>query len=275
MPCGAKRWRHWQGVRPTCRRAGRGGATSPAALPLSVAPHRPHVPDAYRPPSSFSLFPPVVKNLLIINALVFLAQQIPSIAGYLDVYGMLWPAGSPRVFPTADGLAAVPRFYPWQLVTSAFMHGSLGHIFFNMFGLWMFGGTVERELGTKRFLIFYGVCVLGASLLQLGVASAPYVLGELGARPIPTLGASGGVLGVLAAFGVLHPDSPIYLFLIPVPIPAKWFVLGYAAFSVFAGFSGVQAGVAHFAHLGGMVAGAILIWYWRGRLPLRPRTRLA
>ena len=230
--------------------------------------------NAYRPPSSLSLFPPVVKNLLIINGLVFLAQQIPSIAGTLDVYGMLWPVGTPEVIPTAQGGALVPRFYPWQLVTSAFMHGSIGHIFFNLFGLWMFGGTVERELGSRRFLIFYAVCVLGASLLQLAVTSYPFLTGA-GGYPYPTLGASGGVLGVLAAFGVLHPDSPIYLLFIPVPIPAKWFVLGYAAFSVFAGFSGLQAGVAHFAHLGGMIAGAVLILYWRGRLPLRPRARLA
>ena len=230
--------------------------------------------NAYQPPSSFSLFPPVVKNLLIINGLVFLAQQIPPLAGALGAYGMLWPVGTPEVVATPGGPALVPQFYPWQLVTSAFMHGGLGHIFFNLFGLWMFGGTVERELGSKRFLIFYAVCVLGASLLQLAVTSYPFLMGA-GGIPAPTLGASGGVLGVLAAFGVLHPDSPIYLLFIPVPIPAKWFVLGYAAFSVFAGFSGVQAGVAHFAHLGGMIAGALLILYWRGRLPVRPRTRLA
>ena len=214
--------------------------------------------NAYQPPSGFSAFPPVVKNLLIINGLVFLAQQIPSIAYYLDVYGMLWPAGTPEVL----GGSRIPQFYPWQLITSGFMHGGFGHIFFNLFGLWMFGAVVERTLGSKRFLTFYLVCVLGASLLQLVVTSYPFWMGEI-VRPVPTLGASGGVLGVMAAFGMLYPEQKIFLLFFPVPIPARWFVLGYAAFSLFAGFQGVQAGVAHFAHLGGMVTGALLILYWR------------
>lgn len=225
--------------------------------------------NAYRPPSSFGLFPPVVKNLLIINGLVFLAQMIPPLDYYLQVYGALWPAGTPEVL----GGGLVPQFYPWQLVTSAFMHGGFGHILFNMFGLWMFGGAIERAMGSKRFLWFYLACVLGASLLQLTVTSWPFWTGDI-VRPVPTVGASGGVLGVLAAFGLMYPDSPIYLLFFPVPIPAKWFVLGYAAFSLFAGVTSVQAGVAHFAHLGGMVTGAVLVLYWMGRLPVRPRTRL-
>ena len=235
--------------------------------------------NAYRPPSSFSLFPPVVKNLLIVNGLVFLAQMIFQARGEgvfdaMTYWLALWPVGGPEAIQFSDGVVGFGTFQVWQPITSAFLHGGFGHLFFNMFGLWMFGGVVERELGSKRFLIFYAVCVLGASLLQLSVTSYPFLAGD-GGIPVPTLGASGGVLGVLAAFGILHPDSPIFLLFIPVPIPAKWFVLGYAAFSVFAGFSGVQAGVAHFAHLGGMVVGAVLILYWRGRLPVRPRTRLA
>ncbi|MGB3543441.1 rhomboid family intramembrane serine protease [Rubrivirga sp.] len=235
--------------------------------------------NAYRPPSSFGLFPPVVKNLLIINGLVFLAQMIleaRSAVPYdaLERLFMLWPIGGPEAIRFADGTVEFGTFYPWQIVTSAFMHGGIGHIFFNLFGLWMFGGTVERELGSKRFLIFYFACVLGASALQLGVQSWPFLMGADGI-PVPTLGASGGVLGVLAAFGLLHPNSPIFLLFLPVPIPAKYFVLGYAAFSLFAGFSGVQAGVAHFAHLGGMVMGAVMILYWLGRLPIQPRTRIA
>lgn len=228
--------------------------------------------NAYSPPSSFGLFPPVVKNLLIINGLVFLAQSIPVLAEPLAIYGALWPVGSPDVYPTSQGPALVPKFYPWQLVTSAFMHGGFGHILFNLFGLWMFGGTVERTLGSKRFLAFYLVCVLGASLLQLTVTSWPYLTGDTMAFPISTIGASGGVLGVLAAFGVLYPNQEIFLLFLPVPIPAKWFVLGYAAFSLYAGYADVQAGVAHFAHLGGMITGALLILYWRGRLPLKPRS---
>ena len=240
--------------------------------------------NAYRPPSSFGLFPPVVKNLLILNGLAFLAQMIfqarapGDLVGPLERLFALWPIGGPEAIQFSDGLVQFGTFAPWQLVTMAFLHGGFGHILFNLFGLWMFGGVVERALGSKRFLAFYAVCVLGASLLQLGVMSWPFLAGApvgVEAIPYPTLGASGGVLGVLAAFGVLYPDSPIYLFFVPVPIPAKWFVLGYAAFSLFAGFSGVQAGVAHFAHLGGMIAGALLIQFWRGRLPLRPRARLS
>ncbi len=236
--------------------------------------------NAYRPPSSLGLFPPVVKNLLIINVLVFIAQFIfaarstEPIGAFQRLFA-LWPIGGPEAIRFSDGVVAFGTFGPWQLVTSAFMHGGFGHILFNMFGLWMFGGTVERSLGSKRFLGFYLACVLGAGLLQVGVSSWPFLMGD-GGIPGAVVGASGGVLGVLAAFGVLYPDQPIFLLFFPVPIPAKWFVLGYAAFSLYAGYSGaVQANVAHFAHLGGMITGALLILYWRGRLPIRPRTRLA
>lgn len=237
--------------------------------------------NAYRPPSSFGLFPPVVKNLLIINGLVFLAQMLfearstQFISEFQQLFA-LWPIGGPEVVQFSDATVTFGTFYPWQVVTSAFMHSTSGfmHILFNMFGLWMFGGAVERELGSKRFLLFYGVCVLGASLLQLVVMSWPFLAGS-GGIPYATVGASGGVLGVLAAFGVLHPNSPIYLMFIPVPIPAKWFVLGYAAIDLFSGLSGANTGVAHFAHIGGMVAGAVMILYWLGRLPIQPRTRIA
>ena len=236
--------------------------------------------NAYRPPSSFGLFPPVVKNLLILNGLAFLAQFIFDARstepfGILERLFALWPIGGPQTIQFADGLVAFGTFQPWQLVTSAFLHGGFGHILFNMFGLWMFGGAVERELGSRRFLGFYVACVLGASLLQLAVISWPFLTSDVAGIPVPTLGASGGVLGVLAAFGLLYPEAPIFLLFFPVPIPAKWFVLGYAAFSLFAGVTAVQAGVAHFAHLGGMLTGAVLILYWLGRLPLRPRTPLA
>ena len=254
--------------------------------PAPVRGPRPGVPlhsvqNAYRPPTSLGLFPPVVKNLLILNGLAFLAQMIfqarsPEPFDLIERLFALWPIGGPEAIQFSDGVVAFGRFQPWQVLTSAFLHGSFSHILFNMFGLWMFGGAIERELGSRRFLGFYVVCVLGASLLQLGVTSWPFLMGDpSGVIPVPTLGASGGVLGVLAAFGLLYPNSPIYLLFLPVPIPAKWFVLGYAAFSLFAGFTGTQAGVAHFAHLGGMVTGAVLILYWLGRLPVRPRTLLS
>lgn len=234
--------------------------------------------NAYRPPSSFGLFPPVVKNLLILNGLAFLAQIIFE-ARTTEPFDTitrlfaLWPIGGPEAIQFRDGLVQFGTFGPWQLVTSAFLHGGFGHILFNMFGLWMFGGAIERAMGARRFLGFYLACVLGASLLQVAVTSWPFLMGDGTGIPIPTLGASGGVLGVMAAFGLLYPESPIYLLFFPFPIPAKWFVLGYAAFSLFAGVTDVQAGVAHFAHLGGMLTGAVVVLYWLGRLPVRPRTR--
>ena len=223
---------------------------------------------AYRPPSTISLIPPVIKNLLIINALVFVGQF--SLGELLLQWFALWPVGTPDAIPQAGEMAAVPQFYPWQLVTSAFMHGGVGHLLFNMFALWMFGMRIEHALGARRFLFFYLACVLGASLLQLLVTSAPFLFGIGEMAIVPTLGASGGVLGVLAAFGLLYPDEPIYLYFF-VPIPAKWLVLGMAAFDLYAGVSGTQAGVANFAHIGGMLVGAMLIQYWRGRLPFKPR----
>ena len=249
----------------------------PFAAPTRRPPTAP-VQNAYRPPSSFGLFPPVVKNLLILNGLAFLAQLIfearsPEPFDVIERLFALWPIGGPEAIQFRDGIVEFGTFGPWQLLTSAFLHGGFGHILFNMFGLWMFGGAIERAMGSKRFLGFYLACVLGASLLQLGVTSWPFLTGGEVGIPVPTLGASGGVLGVLAAFGLLYPESPIYLLFFPVPIPAKWFVLGYAAFSLFAGVADVQAGVAHFAHLGGMLTGAVLVLYWLGRLPVRPRTR--
>ncbi|MEM1055788.1 MAG: rhomboid family intramembrane serine protease [Bacteroidota bacterium] len=231
-------------------------------------------PNQYQAPSGFAAIPPIVKNLLIINGLVFLAQQIPVLAEPLAVWGMLWPAGTPELVPQNGELLRVPDFWPWQPITSAFMHGGLGHIFFNMFGLWMFGGVVEQTLGSKRFLGFYAACVIGAGLLQLVVTSSPFWLGASPLpMPVPTLGASGGVLGVLAAFATLYPDQKIFLLFLPVPIPAKWFVLGYAAIDLFSGVTSTGSGIAHFAHLGGMLAGFLMIQYWRGRLPIRPSAR--
>mgnify|MGYP002849766615 CR=1 FL=1 len=233
-------------------------------------------PNSYQAPSGFSLIPPVVKNLLIINGLVFLAQlvfrmQTSGQLGLVEEWFALWPAGVPRDVPRPEHFGS---FWPWQLVTTAFLHGDFFHLLFNMFGLWMFGGVVEQTLGSKRFAILYAVCVLGASLLQLAVVSYPFLGDALPANAFfPTVGASGGVLGVLAAFAVLYPNQPIYLLFLPVPIPAKWFVLGYAAIDLFGGFGFTNSNIAHFAHLGGMLAGFLLLQYWRGRLPVTPSAR--
>jgi len=227
------------------------------------------VPSDYRPPSAFSSIPPVVKNLLILNGLAFLAQAvfdwIPAgqigALGPVMWWGALWPAGTSALAATAG--EAVPAFWPWQLVTTAFLHGGIAHIAFNLFGLFMFGGVVERALGSRRFAVFYLVCVLGASLLQLAIVSAPFWGGPGTAAIYPTVGASGGVLGVVTAFGMLFPRERIFIFPLPVPIEARWLVPGFAALSLYMGVSGTGGNVAHFAHLGGMVAGAVLVLLWR------------
>ncbi|HYE96757.1 MAG TPA: rhomboid family intramembrane serine protease, partial [Rubricoccaceae bacterium] len=132
--------------------------------------------NAYRPPGAFALIPPVVKNLLIINGLVFLAQQGP-LRELLVGWFALWPLGTPSVAPdpSLGAVVQVPKFYPWQLVTCAFLHGGFGHLFFNMLGLWMFGMRIEHVLGSRRFAFYYFACVVGASLLQLLVVSAPFL----------------------------------------------------------------------------------------------------
>jgi len=231
--------------------------------------------------SSSSSFPEGIKNLLILNGLAFLAQVVidglPDLQGPLLQWFALWPAGTPDVVSTGQGMVAIPQFYPWQLVTMAFLHGGFSHILFNLYALFIFGVVVEQTLGTRRFLILYGVSVLGASLLQLATISAPYFTasGSVIPPPFPTLGASGGVMGVLAACALLFPRSEIYIIPFPVPIQMRWLALGYVALDVLGGFGATSDGVAHFAHLGGFAAGALLLQYWRGRLPIRPRARLS
>ena len=157
----------------------------------------------------------------------------------------LWPLGS-------------GFFGPWQTVTYAFLHGNFNHLFFNMFALWMFGLPIERAWGTQRFLLFYLVCVLGAAATQLIVQQATGAM-------YPTIGASGAVFGLLLAYGVTWPDNRVLLIFFPVPIKAKWFVLIYGAIELIFGVTGTMPGVAHFAHLGGLVGGALLLWRWGWR----------
>ncbi len=182
----------------------------------------------------------VVINLIIINCLGLMATTIfPTLQLYL---GLHTPFS--------------PMFKLYQVVTYMFLHGGLSHLFFNMFALWMFGRTLESVLGSKRFLIYYMACGVGAGLLQLGIGLvAPYYL---------TVGASGAVFGLLLAFGVLFPNATIMLLIPPIPIKAKWFVIIYGLLELFLGM-GRFAGdnVAHFAHLGGMVWGFILLQYWK------------
>ena len=188
--------------------------------------------------------PPVVKNLLIINALVFMATALLPIGGAIRMYGSLFWFQN-------------PLYHSYQFVTYLFLHANFEHLFFNMFALWMFGRVLEAELGSKRFLTYYFVCGIGAALIQLATV---WLTGEY---YVQLLGASGAVMGLLLAFGVLHPEERILLLIPPVPIKAKWFVIIYGVIELFLGWTGLGGNIAHFAHVGGMVWGLGLLWWWR------------
>jgi membrane associated rhomboid family serine protease len=202
--------------------------------------------------------PPVVKNLIIANCVALLATE-------------LLPFGDALIERFALFNAASPLFHSYQVFTYMFLHGGISHLFFNMFALWMFGRTLELELGSQRFFTYYMVCGIGAALIQLGVSYAEYahMLDAAGVYAasrllaIPTVGASGAVFGLLLAFGVLHPNNRIMLMFPPVVLKAKWFVLIYGLIELVFGMSGYQAGVAHFAHLGGMIWGFGLLYWWK------------
>ena len=190
--------------------------------------------------------PPVTRALILANVAIFLLQGL---APQIIVPFALWPLAT-------SSMAIGASFAPWQLVTYAFLHGSLLHLAFNMFALYMFGGAIERVFGTRRYLVFYFVSVLSAAITQLIVAmfaSAVY----------PTIGASGGVFGLLLAYAIYFPHNRVMLLFPPIPMPARVFVAVYALLELFLGVTGSQAGVAHFAHLGGMVGGYLLLRIWR------------
>ncbi len=197
--------------------------------------------------------PPVTKTLLITIAALFVLQQF---AGQmLLVWFALWPFGASS-YTGAGGQAG---FLPWQLVTYSFLHGSSMHLLFNMLGLYMFGSEIERVLGRNRYFTYYFVSVIAAGLTQLVTS----VLS--GGPPYPTIGASGGVFGLLLAYGIFFPRRIVMLIFPPIPMPARVFVFVYAAIELYLGVTGTQAGVAHFAHLGGMLGGWILLRRWRQR----------
>jgi membrane associated rhomboid family serine protease len=194
--------------------------------------------------------PPITRALLIANVVVYFIQAL---TGDLLVGTFaLWPTASAQ-YPGA------PSFEIWQLLTYGFLHGSLTHLMFNMLALYMFGGEVERLLGSSHYLQYYLVCVVGAAVAQL------VVMGNMNQPPMPTVGASGGVFGLLLAFGMAYPHRKIMLLFPPIPMPAWLFVTLYGALELYLGVTGSGAGVAHFAHLGGMAAGYALLVYWRGR----------
>lgn len=205
--------------------------------------------------------PPVVANLLIINILVYLAEILlpVNIRSAMLEFGALsfWKGG---------------HFYIWQPLTYMFLHANFTHILFNMFALWMFGRGLEYDMGSRRFLTYYIVCGVGAGLIQLGVNWIEYAMAAGNPMVSPTIlalyanastiGASGAVFGLLLAFGMLHPNNVIMLLFPPIALKAKWFVIIYGAIELVAGISG-GGGVAHFAHLGGMLFGWLLLIYWK------------
>ncbi|MEM7084176.1 MAG: rhomboid family intramembrane serine protease [Pseudomonadota bacterium] len=200
----------------------------------------------------FDLVSPAVFYLLIANFLAFMYRSAdPSIIWHLG----LWPLAE-------DG--GFSRFKYWQLLSHGFLHANSTHLMFNMFALWMFGTPLERLWGTRPFLHFYFVCLFGAALLQLYV----------GSPTAPTVGASGAVFGLLMGFGMMYPNQKIMLIFFPVPIAAKYFVVIYGALELTLGVTNTNSGIAHFAHLGGMLFGLLLIFYWRGWLPVKPSRQL-
>jgi len=185
----------------------------------------------------------VVKHLLIINVLVYFGATmvLPQIGIPTRMLYLFYPGTEP--------------FQPFQLITHMFMHGSTTHILFNMMSLFFLGPMVEQALGSKRFLTFYLLSGVGAMLLHLGID-------YFSVQHIPVVGASGAIMGVFVAFAVLFPDVKLMLLFPPIPIKAKYMMMALIAFDLFSGISGMSTGIAHFAHLGGVLAGFIMMYYW-------------
>lgn len=203
-----------------------------------------------------SQIPTVTKNLVAINILMFIATLVNENFMVAN-FAMFYPAS--------------PFFKPWQILTHMFMHGGFWHIFFNMYSLLMFGSILERSLGPKKYLIFYFVTGLGAVALHTGVewmqARVFIANGAVHAYQrllmTPTLGASGAIYGVLIGFAMLYPQARLILIFPPIPVKAKWLVIIFVAIELVFSINGIQDGVAHFAHLGGMLFGWLLIRWWR------------
>ena len=202
--------------------------------------------------------PRATQAIIGANVVVYLLQM--STGDSLVVLFALWPLDASAYFGPEVGFA------PWQLVTYGFLHGGLTHIFFNMFAIYMFGSALEQFFGTRYYVALYFVSVVVAGLTQIGV-------NEVLNSPYPTLGASGGVYGLLLAFGMYFPQQRIMLIFPPIAMPAWVAVTGYAALELFLGVTGTQQGVAHFAHLGGMLGAFFMIQWRRGKPPFARRPR--
>jgi Uncharacterized membrane protein (homolog of Drosophila rhomboid) len=193
----------------------------------------------------YGQLPQATVNLIIVNAIMFLATLINQ-DFMIRTFAMFPPES--------------PLFRWWQIITHMFMHGGFWHILFNMYTLFLFGMVVERTIGTKKFLVYYFLCGLGAAALHIGVQSLSGA-----SLYVPTLGASGAVYGVLLAYAYLFPDSKLTLLFPPVTLSAKWMVLIFLGIELITGITGTAEGVAHFAHLGGALMGWLLMIWWRKR----------
>ena len=214
--------------------------------------------------------PTAVKNIIIINALVMVMTMLNENFMY-EKFALFYPTS--------------PFFHWWQPVTHMFMHGGFWHLFFNMYTLWIFGTVLERVWGTKKFLVFYFVTGLGAALVHTGVEwlQMQYWLGQAAEgsyaaqvsihslKMTPTVGASGAIYGVLMGYAMLYPDSIMRLIFPPIALKAKWFVLIFAAIELLTGVTGTGGSIAHFAHLGGLIFGFLLIMYWKKKRMLYSR----
>lgn len=227
-------------------------------------------------------FPPIVKNLIIINVLVYLSQIILADRFQITEHFVLWPIlpeQLKQILISNGNMDASQSFLPYQLVTHMFSHApppEFFHILFNMFTLWMFGRVLENVWGGKRFLFFYLACGLGAAALHLTVQyfRAEQLLQALQTNDVsgikthlgalaPALGASGAIMGVMAAFAYTFPNTELYVMFIPFPVKAKWAMLGLAAVDIFGGVASINGdNIAHFAHLGGAITGILLVLYW-------------
>ncbi len=192
--------------------------------------------------------PPITQALLLVNVAAFC----------IDIFLGPWFTRAFALWPFSSG------FLPWQVLSYSFLHGSFGHLFFNMLGIWMFGAELERVWGSKRFTHFYFASVLAAAATQLLVNA---LLGSGN----PTVGASGGLFGLLLAYGMMFPNRTVMLLIPPIPMKAKVLVFAYGAIELVLGVLDPQGGVAHFAHLGGMLGGVLMLRYWRGQPPFGRR----
>lgn len=188
----------------------------------------------------FANLAPATRAILLACIAVFIAQY--ALPDVVDRWFALWPLG--------------PMFAPWQILTYAFLHGGFTHLLFNMFGLITFGNELERYWGSRRFLVFYFASVITAAIAQ------QWVTRSLG-QDVPTVGASGGIYGLVLGFAMMFPKRRIVLLIPPIPMPAWLFAILFAGLELYLGVTGTQSGVAHFAHLGGMIGGFLVMQYWK------------